>query len=69
MSNFKTRYIPIIIAVSVVAGICIGTFYTNRFTENVTGMGGIQPGTNKLNGLLRIVNDQYVDTVNMAALV
>ena len=69
MSNFKTRYIPIIIAVSVVAGICIGTFYTNRFTENVTGMGGIQPGTNKLNGLLRIVNDQYVDTVNMAVLV
>lgn len=69
MSNFKTRYIPIIIAVSVVAGICIGTFYTDRFTENVTGMGGIQPGTNKLNGLLRIVNDQYVDTVNMAALV
>ena len=69
MSNFKTRYIPIIIAVSIVTGICIGTFYTNRFTENVTGMGGIQPGTNKLNGLLRIVNDQYVDTVNMAALV
>ena len=32
-------------------------------------MGGIQPGTNKLNGLLRIINDQYVDTVNMAALV
>ena len=69
MSNFKTRYIPIIIAVSIVTGICIGTFYTNRFTENVTGIGGIQPGTNKLNGLLRIVNDQYVDTVNMAALV
>ena len=65
----KTRYIPIIIAVSIVAGIFIGTFYANRFSENTPGLGGIQPGTNKLNGLLRIVNDQYVDTVNMAELV
>ena len=69
MSNPKTRYIPIIIAVSIVTGIFIGTFYTNRFAENAPGAGGIQPGTNKLNGLLRIVNDQYVDTVNMTALV
>ena len=69
MSNSKTRYIPIIIAVSIVAGIFIGTFYANRFSEHTPGMGGIQPGTNKLNGLLRIINDQYVDTVNMAALV
>ena len=65
----KTRYLPIIIAVSIVAGIFIGTFYANRFSENTPGLGGIQPGTNKLNGLLRIVNDQYVDTVNMAELV
>ena len=69
MNNPKIRYIPIIIAVSIVAGIFIGTFYANRFAENAPGAGGIQPGTNKLNGLLRIVNDQYVDTVNMAALV
>ena len=70
MSNHsKTRYIPIIIAVSIIAGIFIGTFYANRFSEHTPGIGGIQPGTNKLNGLLRIVNDQYVDTVNMAALV
>ena len=69
MNNLKTRYIPIIIAVSIVAGICIGTFYANRFSANTPGISGIQPGTNKLNGLLRIVNDQYVDTVNMAALV
>ena len=69
MNNPKIRYIPIIIAVSIVAGIFIGTFYANRFAENAPGASGIQPGTNKLNGLLRIVNDQYVDTVNMAALV
>ena len=69
MNNQRTRYIPIIIAVSIVAGIFIGTFYTHQFSPNASELGGIQPGTNKLNGLLRIVNDQYVDTVNMAELV
>ena len=69
MSDKKTRFIPIIIAISVVAGIFIGTFYANRFSPNAPELGGIQPGTNKLNGLLRIVSDQYVDTVNMAELV
>lgn len=69
MSDKKTRFIPIIIAISVVAGIFIGTFYANRFSQNTPELGGIQPGTNKLNGLLRIVSDQYVDTVNMAELV
>ena len=69
MNNQRTRYIPIIIAVSIVAGIFIGTFYTHQFSPNTPELGGIQPGTNKLNGLLRIVNDQYVDTVNMAELV
>ena len=46
MSNHsKTRYIPIIIAVSIVVGIFIGTFYANRFSEHTPGIGGIQPGT------------------------
>ena len=69
MSDKRTRFIPIIIAISVVAGIFIGTFYANRFSQNTPELGGIQPGTNKLNGLLRIVSAQYVDTVNMAELV
>lgn len=69
MNDKRTRFIPIIIAISIVAGIFIGTFYANRFSQNAPELGGIQPGTNKLNGLLRIVSDQYVDTVNMAELV
>lgn len=68
--NNKTRYIPIIIAVSVVAGIFIGTFYSNRFSsQDRVGLGIITPTSNKLNGLLRIINDQYVDTVNMGQLI
>ena len=69
-TNRKTRYIPIIIAVSIVAGIFIGTFYANRFSENKRGLGIIGTTTsNKLNGLLRIIDDQYVDTVNMGELI
>ena len=69
MSKNKIRYIPIIIAVSIVAGIFIGTFYAKRFTDPRQQIGAIAPTSNKLNGLLRIINDQYVDTVNIKDLV
>ena len=68
-SNQKSRYIPIIIAVSIVAGIFIGTFYANRFSGNRKETGAIGNYSNKLNGLLRIIDDQYVDTVNMSDLI
>ena len=68
-SNQKSRYIPIIIAVSIVTGIFIGTFYANRFSGNRKETGAIGNYSNKLNGLLRIIDDQYVDTVNMSELI
>lgn len=68
-TNKRTRYIPIIIAVSIVAGIFIGTFYAKRFSNNKHGLGIITTTSNKLNGLLRIIDDQYVDTVNMGELI
>ncbi len=68
-SNKKSRYIPIIIAVSIVTGIFIGTFYANRFSGNRKETGVIGNYSNKLNGLLRIIDDQYVDTVNMSELI
>ncbi len=68
MSNKNTfRFTPVIIAVSIVAGILIGTFYTRHFTGNRLGI--INSTSNKLNALLRIIDDQYVDTVNMNDLV
>lgn len=67
-SNPKIRYIPIIIAVSIVAGIFIGTFYANRFSSSPQGI-GMTGSSNKVNGLLRIIEDQYVDTVNMSELI
>ena len=65
--NKNTRFIPIIIAVSIIAGIIIGIFYTSRFSEGKSNV--INASSNKLNALLRIIDDQYVDTVNMADLI
>ena len=48
-------------------GIFIGTFYANHFGGNRLSI--INSGTNKLNNLLHIVDDQYVDTVDVADLV
>lgn len=66
-NNSFSRFIPIVIAVSIIIGILIGTFYANHFSGNRLSI--INTSSNKLNDLLRIVDDQYVDTVNMADLV
>lgn len=65
--NRTSRFMPVIVAVSIVAGILIGTFYANHFSGNRLGI--INTSSNKLNALLRIIDDQYVDTVNMSELV
>ena len=68
MSQHKTsRYIPIIIAISIVVGITIGTFYANQFSNNRIGI--INTSSNKLNGLLQIIDNKYVDTVNIHELI
>ena len=68
MSNTNTsRFTPLVIAVSVVAGILIGTFYAKHYGGNKLGI--INGSSNKLNALLRIIDYQYVDTVNMTDLV
>ena len=65
--NKVTRFIPFIIAVSIIAGIMIGIYYTDRFSNGKSNV--INASSNKLNALLRIIDDQYVDTVNMADLI
>ncbi len=63
----SSRFMPFIIAISVVIGILIGTFYTKHYTGNRLGI--INGSSNKLNALLRIIDDQYVDSVDMGDLV
>lgn len=66
-NNHRSRFIPIITAISIVIGILIGTFYANHFSGNRLGI--INTSSNKISALLRIIDDQYVDTVNIANLV
>ncbi len=58
---------PLIMAVCVVVGVVIGTFYTSHFSGNRLSI--INSSGNKLNNLLHIVDDQYVDTVDINKLV
>ena len=65
--NSSSRYIPIVAALGVVVGIIIGTFFANRFSGNRLNI--INTTSNKLNDLLHIIDDQYVDTVDIPAIV
>ena len=69
MTNQKTsnRYMPLLKAICVVVGILIGTFYANHFSGNRLSI--INTSSNKINNLLHIVDDKYVDTVNANDLV
>ncbi|MCK9159857.1 MAG: S41 family peptidase [Bacteroidaceae bacterium] len=63
----SSQFTPIIIALSIIFGILIGTFYSKHFAGNRLGI--INGSSNKLNALLHIIDDQYVDTVNINDLV
>ena len=64
MKSNKNRFIPLIIAVSVILGIFIGNFYSKR--QSPGGQVGVfKLGSNKINALLRVVEEQYVDSVDI----
>ncbi len=65
--HHTSRFVPIIIAISVICGIFIGTFFARRFSGNRLNI--INSSSNKINDLLHIIDDQYVDTVNIADIV
>jgi len=68
MPNKKnSRFMPLAMALCVVLGVFIGTFYANHFSGNRLSI--INSSSNKLNNLLHIIDDQYVDTVNTEELV
>ena len=65
--NKTNRYMPFIMALCVVLGIIIGTFFSNHFAGNRLNV--INSGSNRLNNLLHLIDDQYVDAVNIDSLV
>ena len=65
--NKNNRFMPFIMALCVVIGIVIGSFFSNHFSGNRLNI--INSGSNRLNNLLHIIDDQYVDAVNIDSLV
>ena len=65
--NHSNRYMPLLLALCVIVGIIIGTFYANHFSGNRLNI--INSGSSRLNNLLHIIDDQYVDNVNIDSLV
>lgn len=65
--NSSPRLVPLLVAVGIVAGILLGSFYANYFSGQRLNI--VNASGNKLNDLLHIVDDQYVDSVNMPELI
>lgn len=63
----KHRLTPFLMAISLVLGVLIGTFYASHYSGNRLNI--INTGSNKLNYLLQLIDNHYVDTVDMASLV
>lgn len=63
-----TIWLPVIIAASIALGIFIGNYYVNLNSRH-KGNRGYYGSGNKINYILDIINEQYVDTVNMPQLV
>ena len=66
-TNNRFRFTPIIISVSIVLGIIIGACYTRHSEGGKLGIIG-EP-SNKLTTLLRIIEEQYVDTPDISGLI
>ncbi|MDR1499423.1 MAG: S41 family peptidase [Tannerellaceae bacterium] len=62
MSKKLTLWLPVIIATSIATGIFVGSFFT---THGRQGRNGNYSGGNKINAVLNIIDNQYVDTVDM----
>lgn len=67
MSSYKklAAWLPVIIAGSIALGIFIGNYYLAVSSGN----GKRHTSGNKINAILDIIDEQYVDTVDMSALV
>lgn len=63
----SNRFMPLIMAACVIIGIMIGSFYANHFSGNRLNI--INSGSNRLSNLLHLIDDQYVDKVNIDSLV
>ena len=65
--NNKRRFTPLLMCLCVVGGIFIGTHYAYRFGDHTISIAS--SGGNKLSQLLQLIDQNYVDTVDMTELI
>ncbi|MBR1733267.1 MAG: S41 family peptidase, partial [Alloprevotella sp.] len=58
---------PILVAAGVVLGILVGSFFASHFSGNRLSI--INTSSNKINDLFHLIDDEYVDSVNVPELV
>ena len=63
----KTRFVPLLVSIGVVVGIMLGSFFANHFSGNRLSI--INNSSNKIIDLFHLIDDQYVDTINIPDLV
>lgn len=61
--NRNYRFVPLYVSLGVVLGILIGSFYANQYSQKYLSI--MEGSGNKLVDLLYIIDDQYVDQVDM----
>ncbi len=68
----SNRFMPLWLALAAVVGIVVGTVYSNLYSnrpKEYIKSGQAIAGPEKLNSLLHLIEDQYVDSVDMADMI
>ena len=67
MTKQREYFVPVFVALGVVLGILIGSFFGSRTAGGRVRV--TKSSSNKIDDLFHLIDDQYVDTVNISDLV
>lgn len=63
----RHTFVPMLVAVGVIVGILLGSFFSSHFSRRSLSI--INSSSNKINDLFHLIDDQYVDSVDIPDLV
>lgn len=66
MSKLTQRFVPLMVAAGMIVGIVVGVFFSSRTQSGSVSI--INSSSNKVNDLLHLIDDYYVDTVDISQL-
>ena len=59
----RHTFVPMLVAVGVIVGILLGSFFSSHFSRRSLSI--INSSSNKINDLFHLIDDQYVDSVDI----